>query len=43
MMACTNDALAKANELLSFYSQYLPEDYFNESDESFDATQQEFE
>ena len=44
MMACSQDALVKANELLSFYSQYLPEDYFNdEEDESFDATQQEFE
>ena len=38
MMACSQDALVKANELLSFYSQYLPEDYFNsEEDESFDA------
>ena len=34
MVHSTQESLAKANELLSHYSQFLPDDYFNgESDE----------
>ena len=34
MIQSTQESLVKANELLSHYSQYLPDDYFNaESDE----------
>ncbi len=34
MVQSTQESLVKANELLSHYSQYLPDDYFNDdSDE----------
>ncbi len=39
MLTNTQDALTKANELLSFYSQYLPEDYFD--DDSDDSSSQQ--
>lgn len=35
MIANSQTALSKANELLMHYSQYLPEDYFMEEDEEF--------
>lgn len=36
-MQGTQEALVKANELLSYYSQFLPEDYFNyDSEEEHD-------
>ena len=49
MVQSTQVSLVKANELLSHYSQYLPDDYFNaESDEedmdgSMDQSQKELE
>ena len=36
MIANSQQALSKANELVSFYSQYLPEDYFNDETEEDD-------
>ena len=35
-MQATQESLVKANELLSHYSQYLPDDYFNYEDDESD-------
>lgn len=43
MMQGTQDALSKANELLSHYSQYLPEDYNYDSDEDYGYSDQDLE
>lgn len=41
MVQSTQDSLSKANEFLSHYSQYLPDDYFEDhsSDDDFNSEQ----
>ena len=35
MIASSEEALNRANDFISFYSQYLPEDYFFEAEDPF--------
>jgi len=44
MVQSSQDSLAKANEFLSHYSQYLPDDYFEEhsSDEESEQDLKQF-
>ena len=42
MVQSTQDALTKANEFLSHYSQYLPEDYFDDNSSEEDYREQDF-